>query len=169
MPELSSTNCFDRTYFDNPSHANGAHWSEVNPTERYGPFLSLSCPWGVHSDLLDNGFFWLSWQPSVTIWSQRSPLSQRRREEFTVTGKKSKEGGSCRDRHEQFQFLHYLKNIKQIEHLLFVKLVCVAGRYFKEEIKYLLSLIHSRGKYYLVLRGTISIWCWYFIVKCFTL
>lgn len=68
-PQLSCIDCFDCTFLG-PSHANDVHWTEVNSTERYGPFPSLSCPWGVHSDLLDNVFFWLGWQPSVTIWSQ---------------------------------------------------------------------------------------------------
>lgn len=148
---------------------------QMEPTEvRWIPlrdmvhfFLSLVLEVCIVTCWITLSFDWVD-SPRLPFGPSEAPCL-RDGERSLLWQEKGKEGGSCSNRHEQFQFLHYLKTKKKIEHLLSVKLICSAGSYFKEEMKYLLSLIHSEGKYYLVLRGTIfSIWCWYCIVKCFT-
>lgn len=68
------------------------------------------------------------------------PLSRRRREEDAVMEKEREEDVET----DMIDFSFYRCFFFLFEHLLFVKVVCAAGRYFRErKIQYVLSLTHS--------------------------
>lgn len=90
------------------------------------------------------------------------PASQRQREEVAAIVKEREEDVQT----DMIDFSFY--SCFLFEHLLFVKVVCVAERYFKEgKIQYELGLTRSLRKCSLALREAISVFVC-FIVKCFT-